>query len=429
MTSASSELWNNEAEQIVLASFIRNPQDYWSINDVRLEASDFQMPSNKRLARAIFEVVDEKGQPDVPFVIETLNASGNEEEKSLLSDLASLPVSIPQAHESARIVKSLSTARRLQQVGAAIIDIAKEKRSDYEGAISDAENKLRRLSESLPEPERSPRPSDILRRIRTSGPTDAIPITFSPTLQQLTGGLQRGHLWVIGGFSSVGKSAVACNFAVDALHGGTSKVAIISCEMTQEQYVIRLLAILSGIEQNRIRDNYTIGIEEQKSLIRAMSILSKDNLTVYDTIYRMSEIRSQMKRQKEREGLDVLIVDFIQNVEGSTHDEVKDAREVILECQRLAKELQCTVIVMSQLSNAMAMQDDAEKGKGDYYAFKGSGAIKDASDVAIMLRRARRSQSPILEMEIKKNRSGALGEASLSMDLPTGIIREIEEDE
>jgi replicative DNA helicase len=79
---------------------------------------------------------------------------------------------------------------------------------------------------------------------------------------------------------------------------------------------------------------------------------------------------------------------------------------------------------MSQLSNAMAQQDDAEKGKGDYYAFKGSGAIKDAADVAIMLRRNRRSQSPTLEMDIKKHRHGALAIIECRIDLSTGKILE-----
>jgi replicative DNA helicase len=187
-----------------------------------------------------------------------------------------------------------------------------------------------------------------------------------------------------------------------------------------------LLAIMSGLDQNRIRDNVTIGLKEQQALIKAESILSRDNLYVFDTIYKMSQIRSEMKRMKERDGLDVLIIDFIQNIQGSTGEEVGDAREVALECQRLAKELSCTVIAMSQLSNAMAQQDDEQKGKGDYYAFKGSGAIKDAADVAIMLRRARRAQSPMLEVEIKKNRHGALAVAECYMDLSTQTIYEVE---
>ena len=406
--TASSELWNGEAEAIVLASFIRNPKDYYSVNDVGLEWKDFQFPTNKSLARAVLEVVDEMGEPDVPYIIEALNMTGDESAKSLLSDLASLPVTTEQAHESARIVKSLSTARQLQKVGADIINIAKEKRTDYEGAVADAESRIRNLAEQLPEPDRSPRPSEILARIKAAGPTKSIPIDFSQTLQWATGGLQPGHLWVVGGFSSVGKSAWACNLAIDAVRKD-KKVMVISAEMPQETYLYRLLAIHSGIDQNIIRDGGRVSLREQQALAEAERFLSQDNMSIYDNIYSMSGIRSTAKRIKERDGLDVLFVDFIQNIQGSWGDEVKDAREVALECQRLAKDLQITVVALSQLSNAMAQADEADGGESDYYAFKGSGAIKDAADIALMLRRGRRNQmSNIMKMEVKKNRHGQL---------------------
>lgn len=424
MTQASSQLWNSEAELLVLAAFLRNPKDYYSINDVGLVASDFQYPNHKKVARAIFEVVDEKSEVSLPFVIEALSLDGAEEAKELVGDLMSTPVNIPQAHENARIVKGLSVSRSLQKVGVSIIDIAKESRVDYESAIAEAEGQLRRLAESVPEPERSPKTSDILRRIKQHGVRDSIPISFSPSLNYITNGFIPGHFWVVGGFSSVGKSAWACNVALDAIKTRGKKVVIISAEMSQEQYLVRLLAMESGIEQSRIARMETIGTHEAQDLAAAELVLNKDNLLVYDTIYRLSQIRSEAKRIKERDGLDLLIVDFIQNIQGTAGDEIADAREVALELQRLAKELNCTVVAMSQLSNAMAQQDDAEKGKGDYYAFKGSGAIKDAADVAIMLRRARRSQSAALEMDIKKHRHGRLDVITCRIDLSTGKIME-----
>jgi replicative DNA helicase len=424
MTQASSQMWNSEAESLVLAALLRNPKDYYSINDVSLVPSDFQFPNHKRIAQSLFEVFDEKGDISLPMVIESLSLGGHEDEKELVGDLIVTPVNIAQAHEAARIVKSLAVGRNLQKAGVEIIDLAKERRTDYEGAIAAAESKLRRIAESVPEPERSPRTSDILRRIKQHGVRDSIPISFSPTLQYITNGFIPGHFWVVGGFSSVGKSAWACNVALDAIKARGKKVVIISAEMSQEQYLIRLLSMESGIEQSRISRMEAIGLDEQRRLADAEMMLNRDNLLVYDTIYKMSNIRSEAKRIKEHQGLDVLIIDFIQNIQGTAGDEISDAREVALECQRLGKELNCTVIGMSQLSNAMAQQDDAEKGKGDYYAFKGSGAIKDAADVAIMLRRNRRSQSPTLEMDIKKHRHGALAIIECRIDLSTGKILE-----
>ena len=122
------------------------------------------------------------------------------------------------------------------------------------------------------------------------------------------------------------------------------------------------------------------------------------------------------------EGLDVLVVDFIQNL-SVTGDEVADARTAIIGLQEMAKELRCTVIAFSQISNDMAFRQ-SQGDTGDYYSFKGHGAIRDAADVAIMLKRDQQAQSPFLEARVVKNRHEQLGKIIWKMDLPTGRISE-----
>lgn len=427
---SSSQSWNQEAEAAVLAAFIRNPDDFYSINDVGLTTDDFAGPENRRVAKALFEVQADKGKPDLPLIHEALLEGGHDATTEYLARLSTIPVSIPQAHDYARTVRGLSISRSLGRYGADVISIAQEHRSDYEGAVAEVESRLRKLTSQLPVEERSPSPADILRRIRNNeGNAAGIPILFSPTLQNLTGGFKPGHMWVIGGFSSTGKSAVAVNLTLDVLRARDKKVVIISAEMTQEQYLLRMLSIETGIPQQMLSSNVTLGTT-QAQLEKAIKFLEHSNLLVYDTLYKMPKIRSELKRIKEHEGLDLVVLDYIQNI-SVTGDEVSDAREVALECQRLAKELSCCVVAFSQVSNAMAQSDIESGGKGEFYSFKGHGAIRDAADVALMLRRNRRvpdgTLTSNLKVQIAKNRHGALSEFVCEMNLPTGKITEVEE--
>jgi replicative DNA helicase len=242
----------------------------------------------------------------------------------------------------------------------------------------------------------------------------------------LTGGLHAGHFWVVGGFSSTGKSAVACNIVRDVMRERGRWVGIISTEMTQEQYLVRLLSLISNVPQRAIRDRLpTDSFDSAQALKDAEAEIARANLRVFDTVYRMADIRLQAQRMKETTGLDVLLIDFLQNVSGSSGDEVGDAREVAIQSQLLAKELNCTVIAFSQVSNEMARYQQ-DGGDNNYYSFKGSGAIRDAADVGIMLKRDRVKQSPILDFHIVKNRHGELSVVPTHLDLPTGKITEME---
>lgn len=422
----ASDVFNNEAEQHLLAAILRNPESYFEVNTVDLQADDFANKDHKHIFAAILTAVAQKSDPTVPFVVEYLKSGGHSGAVEYVGGLTSVPCSVTQAADYAKVIKSLSVARQLGHAGADIIEISQELRTDYQSALAEAENILRSISESIPEPERSAAAGDILKRMELVKIEDKVPISWSPTLQSMTGGLSRGHFWAIGGFSSTGKSAVASNMALDALRMGQN-VAIVSAEMTQEQYLIRMLAIESGVPQNQIAGRVTIGLDRQKELVDAKKFLTGSNLYIYDNLYRMPQIRTELQRLKNQKGLDVFILDYIQNV-SVTGDEVKDAREVALECQRLAKDLNCTVIAFSQLSNAQAKYE-LEGGDDNYYALKGHGAIKDAADVVLTLHRDRAGMSSALKVKFRKNRHGNISDFTCQFDLATQRITEIRFDD
>ena len=429
--TATIDLFNNEAEALVLAGFLKNPGGYWSLNDVGLTYQDFLGGENRRVMKAVETVATDHREPDLPNVIEALRTGGQSTTIDYLSRLQALPVTTAQVRDYARTVKGLSVSRQLATVGAQITAIASEKRADADGAVAEAESLIRQVAQTIPQPDRSPDMADILRRVRTGGNTQSTPLRFSPTLNDLTGGLFPGHFWVVGGFSSTGKSAVACNFIADILSVPGKSVGLVSTEMTQEQYAIRLLSLISGVPQRTIRDRLLVGLEEIEAVKKAETYLGRANLRIFDTIYRSADIRSNATRLKETVGLDALLVDFIQNVRGDVGDySFGDMTGVTLELQQMAKDLRCTVIAFSQVSNEMAKWD-VQGGDEGYYALKGSGAIKDAADVVLMLKRDRVRRSETLDINVVKNRHGEMKVIPTHMDLPTGKITEmyIEEEE
>lgn len=420
----SDELFNRPAEQAFLSGLLRYPDDYHSINDTGIVPSDIGSREARHVLGAIISVADAKRTPDLASVIESLRSTGHGASEEYVSRLLQVPCSLAEAKESAATIKGLSVSRALVDLGVKTIETAKELRSDWEGALSEVEGEFASIRRALPRAATATSIADIISDLKRSDVQSGIPLQFSPSLQHYTGGLVPGWLWVVGGFSSVGKSAVACNFILDVLRANGKRVGVISTEMPKESYAIRLLSALSGVPQRNIRERVALGGDSINRINEAEGFLSGSGLRIFDSVYSLKGIRATATRMSKMEGLDVLVVDFLQNL-SNTGDEVADARSAIIGLQELAKELRITVICFSQISNSQAQYALDSSSDQNFYSFKGSGAIRDAADVAIMLKRDQQGQSPILNMNVVKNRHEQLGKIVCRMDLPTGRIEEI----
>ena len=142
-------------------------------------------------------------------------------------------------------------------------------------------------------------------------------------------------------------------------------VSIVSLEMTQETYIRRFLSVMTGIPQSVLREGMTLPFDDSDKLERAKASLGRSLLHIEDTRSTLAGIRSYAAKAKETIGLDMLIVDFIQNISAGG-DEFSDARNAALELQRLAKEFSCAVIAFSQVSNEQAKRD-ADGAASNYY--------------------------------------------------------------
>jgi replicative DNA helicase len=221
-----------------------------------------------------------------------------------------------------------------------------------------------------------------------------------------------GHLWVVGGYTSHGKSAFAVELISRVLSNSVgAHIALFSTEMSKGTYLLRLVANPTGIPSFVIlQGNHISGV--QKKIDEAFGFIGKKNLIIFDDVYRFKEIAEKSKNIKTQIGLDLLFIDFIQNVvgEGSLYE-----RMALLapQLQALAKELSCTVVAMSQVSN------EAVKDNSGLIGFKGAGEIAAAADLGLWLERERdkkegfKLNGEILNVFIRKNRHGPTGKSTL----------------
>lgn len=206
-----------------------------------------------------------------------------------------------------------------------------------------------------------------------------------------------GHLWAVGGWTSTGKT----QWAIEAMtrlmqNDSEARVAMVSTEMTEEQVIARIVANLSGESSHKIL-NGKVDVSLQEDWVCSR------NLCVWDDLYEMGAIDSALRREKAKKGLDVVVIDFIQNVrKPGFSKQYEMMSEIAKEFQRMAKQLRCCIIVLSQIPNSAGKEDSG------ILEFKGAGEIAAACDVGILLKRDR-ARKEIMLVDVRKNRHGACG--------------------
>lgn len=415
---------SEESEAAFLGSCLINSDGVDAGLDLNLKGDDFYKQDYGMVWRAMQSLAERGKAIDIVTVSEWLRKSNTGITASFVTGLMSASPTSMNAVHYAQIIKDKSMRRSLITAASNISGFAFDESDDIDTMLDKADNALRTAKEKAPLSGNDPDPGDILDRME--GAKASGPKTRLPALNAITSGMTPGHIWVVGGFSSTGKSAFGVNLVEDVVLAGGS-VMIASTEMTQEQYMLRLMSLTSGVPQRKIRYG-GMNMEEMAAYQQSREFWKPAKIRIYDDLYNLTRIRRVAQRvRRELGGLDMLMVDFIQNI-NETGDEVKDARIAAIKLQALAKELDTCVIAMSQISNAQAIQQN-EKGMGNYYAFKGSGAIKDAADLAIMLDRDRKNAPEVLWVYVVKNRHDSLATIGTKFDLPTGSVQQMTDEE
>lgn len=217
-----------------------------------------------------------------------------------------------------------------------------------------------------------------------------------------------GHIWTIGGFTSVGKTAIMVQMICNILSAGRdSSILVVSTEMTEEQVVARIIANFTGVHSMRILSGNFHTAEEEDAVLAVKNSLEKSKLTIYDDIYRLEEIEAAFRKADLQGGVDVGFIDYVQNCKWpEAKSQYQEQSEIAKRFQALAKEVRATLVCLSQVSN------DVGRGNTDQLELKGAGEWAAVSDIGIMLTR-HKTEKYRLKQSVKKNRHGALGECEM----------------
>ena len=250
------------------------------------------------------------------------------------------------------------------------------------------------------------------------GSVAGIPTGFID-LDQKTAGLQPSDLVLVAARPSMGKTAFVLNIVEHAALKKGLKCMVFSLEMSSEQLVNRLLSMESSIDAQKMRNGQLTSTDFDQLLEAAVRVSSASNLVIDDTPgISVAEVRSRCRKQKLEHGLDLVIIDYLQLMSGSSKkndNRQQEISEISRNLKALAREMKAPVVALSQLSRACEQRPDHRPMLSD---LRESGAIEQDADVVMFLYRDdyynKDTEHPNeAEVIIAKQRNGPIGTVTL----------------
>lgn len=246
---------------------------------------------------------------------------------------------------------------------------------------------------------------------------------YFENVQDMTGKIEKGHIWIIGGFSGTGKSYFTLNLVEGILGAMTPpKVGIFSTELSQKDYIKRLLFLRAGVYELAFIKNpkyYQEKIQDNLTAIENDPRFEEDYLLIWGDIATIEEIEDRLAALKKIDKVpEVIVIDWVQQLSVDGVYAEKDAMPVVAKrIKKLTIDFGCAVIVVSQVNN-YANNKDYKMDSSQTAPFSFGKELNQMADVAIMLQRQRVSgkQSKHLACRVTKARHGSTGIASFEVE-------------
>ena len=439
---------NEEAEKSVLGAVMLSKDALFNVME-EVKAGDFYYQAH----REIFEAVRELYQKSSP--VDTLTVSEELKKRKALdmvggrAYVASLSAGVPStsnAGEYAKIVAEKSILRSLIETAGGIIEKGYQEKMEANTILDFSEQAIFSISQKKQKKAISHIREVLMENItaidkaaNAAGGLTGVGTGFKD-LDRETSGFQKSDLVILAARPAMGKTAFALNVAMQSAMKYGSKVLIFSMEMSREQLGQRLLAMESRIDMQKLKT----GKMEQRdweSLSHAAERLSKAHIYIDDTPgLQVMEMKSKCRRMKTEKGLDMVIIDYLQlmSVEGRVESRQQEITTLSRYLKQLAREIDCPVLVLSQLSRAPETRtSDHRPILSD---LRESGSNEQDADIVLFLYRdeyykKEESLEPgVCEVIIAKHRSGPTSTIKLTWlarctrfadmskkDLPSGM--------
>ncbi len=415
---------NLDAEESVLGALLLSRDAVNAVAELGLTASEFYKPAHQHIYDAI-RTLTAGGQPvDVVTVADELRRAGMLEElggSQYLVELQGRTPAISNAGRYAKIVQDTALARKLIAVSSEIAEMAYGEADDVVRLLDQAETKMfevaeRRVTDST-------RPintilSDVMDNLedlyeRRSSITGTS--TGFPDLDELLNGLQPSTLNIIGARPSMGKTALALCLAVNVAKTSGLPVLFFSLEMGHFELAQRVLSIEAKVDSKKLRTG-NLDQNDWSKVSNALGRLEVELLIDENPNVTVMEIRAKARRLKAKAGqIGLIVVDYLQLMSGTgAENRQLEISEISRGLKILARELECPIVALSQLSRSLESRQDKRPMLAD---LRESGSIEQDADVVMFVYRDEvynmdTQDKAIAEIIIGKHRAG-----------PTGMVR------
>ena len=421
---------NLDAERFVLGAIMSSDTAFLQVAGT-LAAEDFSLEKHRRIFLRMSELHDRGEKIDRVTLANELMKQGELQSVDGLSYLVSLDDGLPQLYNIdsyVGIVKEKALLRRIITVSQDTINrclTCEEEAKQILGAVEDAFMKLGDVQSknSLASPAQIITEYDggINAFLDTSKRIKGISTGFLK-LDEMTGGLREGELFILAARPAMGKTALALNIAQHvATNSKTPKaVAVFSLEMSKESLLTRLVCAAARVDQQRFRAGY-LNADERHALHEAAYRMVESPLFIDDTAgINLMDIHSKLRRLQAEQDLGLVVIDYLQLMQGRGRFEnrVQEISALSRGMKLMSKELRVPFLVLSQLSRA------PETRQGDHRPMlsdlRESGSIEqDADMVAFIFREEvyrpdKESLKGLAELILAKQRNGPTGRVKLA---------------
>ena len=416
-----------EAEQATIGSMLTDKDAVISAIEV-LKEEDFYREDNRLIFSSILNLYNRAEPIDIITVKAELEAMGKFDKVGGLEYLTGLPEKVPttaNATKYIKIVKEKSTLRNLIKTANQIIELGYDPTENVEDVMECAEKKIFDLMQNKNQKGYAPI-KDVLvesftqleelynRKQHVTGvPTGFIELDYK------TAGFHKSDLILIAARPAMGKSAFALNIATNAAVKANVPVVIFSLEMSKEQMVNRIMCSEAMVDSNKVRTG-KLEEEDWTKLAGSIGPLSEAEIYIDDTPgITVSEIRAKCRKLKMEKNIGMVVIDYLQLIQGSGNRRSGNREQEIAEISRslkiLAKEIEVPVVALSQLSRAVEQRPDHRPMLSD---LRESGSIEQDADIVMFLYRddyynKESEKKDIAEVILAKHRGGALGTVEL----------------
>lgn len=417
--------YNLEAEQSVIGSMLIDKTAISRAVEV-LKSDDFYRDSHKVIFNAIFDLYQKDTPIDMITLLEHLRSAEKLDASGGVTYISEISNSIPSTANLSsyiKIVEDKSILRKLIRASTEIMENCYSKQDDVEAVMDLAEQKVFNIAERKNSSEFEAMNTvlergflEIERIFNNKGETTGVSSGF-PELDAMTSGFQKGDMILIAARPSMGKTTFALNLAEYAALRGGKNVAIFSLEMSKEQLAYKLLCSEANVDMTKLR-NGNLEDKDWENIAKASGPLAAAKIFIDDTAgTSVMDMRSKCRKLKMEHGIDMIVIDYLQLMSGSNpENRQQEVSEISRSIKALAKEMQCPVIALSQLSRAPEQRADHRPMLSD---LRESGSIEQDADVVMFLYRdeyynKETEDKNVAECIISKQRNGPVGTVKLA---------------